>query len=42
MWVLVFLISLLLGIPNARRRWLLGMVFIIASAFVYFLFLAAW
>ncbi|NIV03338.1 MAG: hypothetical protein GWN59_01510 [Calditrichae bacterium] len=42
MWVLVFLISLLLGIPNAGRRWLLGLVFILASGFVYFLFLAAW
>jgi len=42
MWVLVFLISLLLGIPSARRRWFLGLVFIFASALVYFLFLAAW
>lgn len=42
MWVLVFLISLLLGIPNAARRWLLGIVFILASGLVYFLFLTAW
>ncbi|MBU0649359.1 hypothetical protein KJ969_04680 [Patescibacteria group bacterium] len=42
MWVLVFLISLLLGVPSMRRRWILGMVFIAASGFVYFLFLSAW
>ncbi len=42
MWVLLFLISLLLGIKDRRRMWLLGIAFIIASALVYFLFLAAW
>jgi len=42
MWVLVFLISLLLGIPSVGRRWLLGFVFIAASGLVYFLFLTAW
>ena len=42
MWTLLFLISLLLGIPNKKRRWLLGVVFIIASAAVYFLFMVAW
>lgn len=42
MWVLVFLISLLLGIESVRRRWLLGLTFIGASTVVYFLFMAAW
>jgi glutaredoxin len=42
MWVLVFLISLLLGMQNKRRMWILGSVFIIASGSVYFLFMAAW
>ncbi|MBT3689751.1 hypothetical protein HOE31_01405 [bacterium] len=42
MWVLLFLISLLLGIENKKRMWLLGGTFIFASGFVYFLFLAAW
>ncbi|MBN1168471.1 hypothetical protein JXA63_01120 [Candidatus Woesebacteria bacterium] len=42
MWTLLFLISLLLGMENKRRRWILGTAFIIASAFVYFLFMAAW
>jgi len=42
MWVLLFLISLLLGMENKRRRWALGLAFIITSGFVYFLFMAAW
>lgn len=42
MWVLLFLISLLLGMQNRKRMWILGASFIIASGLVYFLFLAAW
>lgn len=42
MWVLLFLISFLLNMKNRRRMWSLGVTFIIASAFVYFLFMAAW
>jgi hypothetical protein len=42
MWALLFLISLLLGMKNRRRMWLLGVTFIVTSALVYFLFLAAW
>ncbi len=42
MWVLLFLISLLLGMQDRRKMWILGSSFIIASALVYFLFLAAW
>ncbi len=42
MWVLVFLISLLLGIDSTKRRWLIGGAFIIASGAVYFVFMAAW
>lgn len=42
MWVLLFLISLLLGMKNRKRMWTLGTVFIIASGFVYFVFMAAW
>jgi thiol-disulfide isomerase/thioredoxin len=42
MWTLLFLISLLLGMKDKRRRWILGTAFIVASAFVYFLFMAAW
>lgn len=42
MWVLLFLISLLLGMQNKKRMWILGGAFIIASALVYFLFMATW
>lgn len=42
MWTLLFLISLLLGLKDRRRMWTLGVAFIVASAFVYFLFMAAW
>jgi len=42
MWVLLFLISLLLGMEDKRRMWLIGITFIVASAATYFLFLAAW
>lgn len=42
MWVLIFLISLLLGMEDKRKMWILGSSFIIASAAVYFLFLSAW
>lgn len=42
MWVLLFLISLLIGMQDKRRMWLLGTTFIVASAGVYFLFMAAW
>lgn len=42
MWTLMFLISLLLGMGNRRRMWLLGGAFILASGAVYFLFMTAW
>ena len=42
MWVLMFLISLLLGMEDKKRMWILGLTFIAASAFVYFLFMVAW
>ena len=42
MWVLLFLISLLLGMADKKRMWLLGSIFIVASGAVYFVFMAAW
>ena len=42
MWTLLFLISLLLGMKDKRRMWLLGISFILASGVVYYLFMAAW
>jgi len=42
MWTLLFLISLLLGMKDKKRMWILGSAFIVASAAVYFFFMAAW
>ena len=42
MWVLLFLISILLGMKDKKRMWILGITFIVVSAAVYFLFMAAW
>jgi nitrate reductase NapE component/glutaredoxin len=42
MWVLLFLISLLLGMKDRKRMWILGSTFVIASGLAYFLFLSAW
>ncbi|PIR62975.1 MAG: hypothetical protein COU65_00535 [Candidatus Pacebacteria bacterium CG10_big_fil_rev_8_21_14_0_10_42_12] len=42
MWTLLFLISLLLGMKDRKRMWILGSTFIVSSALVYFLFLSAW
>ncbi len=42
MWILFFLIGMLFDMKNRRRMWILGSVFIAASAAVYFVFMAAW
>lgn len=42
MWVLIFLISFLIGMKDRKRMWILGLAFIVASAVVYFLFMSAW
>ena len=42
MWTLLFLLSLLIGMHDRKRMWILGSTFIVASAAVYFLFMAAW
>lgn len=42
MWVLIFLISMLLGTKDRKKMWILGLAFLFASAFVYFLFMIAW
>jgi hypothetical protein len=42
MWVLVFLIGLLVGMRDPVKMWGYGAVFLLASAAVYFAFMAAW
>lgn len=42
MWVLLFLISILIGMKDRKKMWILGLTFIISSALVYLLFMVAW
>ena len=42
MWILLYLISMLLSIRKKKKRWIIGISFIFASSFVYFLFLVSW
>ena len=42
MWILLFLISMLIGMENKKRRLALGITFLLSSAIVYLLFLLAW
>ncbi len=42
MWVLVYLISLILGLNDRRRIWLLVGTFVASSGILYFLFMTAW
>ena len=42
MWVLLFLLSILIGMQNKKRAFCLGITFLVASASVYLLFMFAW
>ncbi len=42
MWVLLFLLSILIGMKNKKRAFCLGITFLVASASVYLLFMVAW
>ncbi len=42
MWVLLFLISMLLGMKNKKRMWLLGIVFLLTSGIVYMAIMLSW
>lgn len=42
MWTLIFLITMLLGMKDRTRMWILGVTFIVVSAGIYFLFMSAW
>jgi len=42
MWVLLFLISMLIGMKNKKKMWTLGITFLLTSALVYLLFMLAW
>lgn len=42
MWVLLFLISMLIGLKNKRRMLILGITFLTSSALIYLIFMLAW
>jgi len=42
MWVLLFLISILIGMENRKRMWALGLTFLLTSAFIYLLIMLSW
>ena len=42
MWVLLFLISMLLGMKNRKRMWILGISFLTTSAIIYMAIMLSW
>ena len=42
MWILVFLISMLFGMKDRKKMWILGGTFILTSGVVYMLFMVSW
>ena len=42
MWILLFLISILLGMKDRRRMWIIGLTFLISSALVYMAIMLSW
>ena len=42
MWILLFLISTLIGMKDKKRLWILGLTFLISSALVYLAFMVSW
>lgn len=42
MWILIFLITMLFGIKDRKKMWILGLTFITTSGLVYLLFMISW
>ncbi len=42
MWILIFLISMLIGSNNKKRMVALGIIFLVTSGLIYLLFMGAW
>lgn len=42
MWILLFLISTLIGMKDKKRLWILGVTFLVTSASVYLAFMVSW
>lgn len=42
LWILIFLITMLLGMKDRKKMWILGLTFLITSALIYTLFMVSW
>ena len=42
MWVLLFLISMLIGMKDRKRQWIIGLTFLLSSAIVYMAIMLSW
>ncbi len=42
MWVLLFLITMLFGMKDKKKMWILGLTFLVSSALIYLLFMVSW
>lgn len=42
MWVLLFLVSMLLGMKDKKRMWILGITFLLTSGLVYMAIMLSW
>lgn len=42
MWVLLFLISMLIGMKDRKRMWIYGLTFLVTSALVYMTIMLSW
>lgn len=42
MWVLLFLISTLIGMKDKKRLWTLGVTFLVTSSLIYLAFMVSW
>ena len=42
MWILLFLLSILIGMKDRKRMWIIGLTFLLTSAFVYMLIMLSW
>ena len=42
LWILVFLITMLFGMKDKKKMWILGSTFLITSGLVYMLFMVSW
>ena len=42
MWILLFLLSVLIGLKNKKKMWIYGLSFLLTSALVYMLIMFSW